>query len=266
MKKLSFLFAALFLLTACGQVKDETVVQQPSPDGIEVDHGEVIGRVTFIDENSVRFSTNVEIADSQANAELEDEGNTYALSKDVVIKVMKGGQLVELPKERAMEISFSSSMSDYVFYFVLTDDEVLSMTQAAMPAEGFDSSSDDLVYVTNVYQKDGKDFITVDPMEFLTDGDGTCNNSSTPSDLPQCGGSGFTQANKVVESVDYEVPSDKTVFFVIDWGTSTAPAYPMDFADFQAKFVKEKENFGVIPYHLQAADQQVVSLTEKYLP
>lgn len=265
MKKLSFLFAALFLLTACGQVKDETAVQEPSPDGIEVDHGSVFGRVTFIDENSVTFSTNLEIADSQANAEPEDGGNTYALSKDVVIKVMQGGQLVELPKERAMEISLSSASSSYLFYFVLTGDEVLSMTQAHMPAEGFDSNSDDLVYVTNVYEKDGKDFVTVDPMEFLTEGDGTCSNPATPSDLPQCGGSGFIQANKEVEAVDYEIPADKTVIFVINWGTSTVPAYPMDFADFQAKFEKEKENFGVIPYHLET-DGNVVSLTEKYIP
>jgi hypothetical protein len=252
MKKLSFLFAALFLLTACN-VGVEQVLEQPSPDGIEVDHGEVFGRVTSIDENSVRFSTNVELADSQSNAEPEDGGNTYALSKDVVIKVMEGDQLVELPRERVMEISTSSNLNDYLFYFVLTSDEVLSMTQAYMPAEGFDSNSDDLVYVTNVYEKDGKNFITVDPMQMLD-----CSDSECPN--------GFEIKNTEVEAVDYEVPTDKTVFFVIDWGTSTAPAYPMDFADFEAKFTKEKENFGVIPYHLQTEGQQLVSLTEKYLP
>lgn len=255
MKKSVFAFSLLLLLTGCN-VGVEQQVLQPSPDGIEVDHGTVLGRVTFIDENSVSFSTNLEIADSQANAEPEDGGNTYALSKDVVIKVMQGGQLVELPKERAMEISLSSASTSYLFYFVLSNDEVLSMTQAAMPAEGFDSNSDDLVYVTNVYEKDGKDFITVDPFNFLS-----C--EKAPGEYCP---DGYVIKNDTVDAVDYEVPTDKTVFFVIDWGTSTAPAYPMDLADFEAKFTKEKENFSVIPYHLKTDGQQVLSLTEKYIP
>lgn len=261
MKKLSFLFAALFLLTACGQVKDETVVEQPSPDGIEVDHGEVFAKVQSMDESSVNFTTNLQ------DTGVEGSPNTYKFAKDAVVNVLQNGKLTALaPKDAVIPIMSSSNLNDYYFYFVLTSDEVLSMTQANMPAEGYDTNSDDLVYVTNVYEKDGKDFITVDPMEFLTEAEGTCSNPATPSDLPQCGGSGFTQANKVVESVDYEVPTDKTVFFVIDWGTSTAPAYPMDFADFEAKFTKEKENFGFIPYHLKTDGQKIVSLTEKYLP
>jgi len=245
MKKLLFILGFSILLTACGQVGQETVVQQPSPDGIEVDHGSVFGRVTFIDENSVSFTTDLQ------DSGVESGPNTYALSKDVVIKVMEGEQLVELPRERAMDISFSSNSNDYLFYFVLTDTEVLSMTQAVLPEEHHDEATDDLVYVIDVYERYGEYFVVVDPMEFLA-----C------TDCPN----GYERQNQLEERIHYEVPVGRTPFFVINWGTSIVSAYPMDFADFQAKFEKEKENFGVIPYHLKIDGTQVLSLTEKYIP
>ncbi|MFA5793163.1 MAG: membrane lipoprotein lipid attachment site-containing protein [Candidatus Gracilibacteria bacterium] len=132
--------------------------------------------------------------------------------------------------------------------------------------DGIDANYDDLVYVTDVYERDGKAFVSVDPMEFLTDEDGTCSNAVENSDLPQCGGSGFTQENKEIQNIEYEVPLDKTVFFVIDWGTSTESSYPMSFSDFEQKFSENKSVFEVTPYHLEATGNQVVSLTEKYIP
>ncbi len=243
MEKTLSLLSLLLLLTGCN-VGVEQQIAPPSPDGIEVDHGEVLGRVIFIDENSVRFSTDLESFEGE---------NTYALAEDVVIKVMEGEQLMVLPRERAMEISLSSNSNDYLFYFVLTNDEVLEMTQAVLPEEQHDEATDDLVYVTAVYEKDGKNFITVDPMQMLPCSDEQCPN-------------GFEMQNEEVESIEYEVPAGRTPFFVINWGVSTAPIYPMDFADFQQKFIDEKENFAIIPYHLKVDGQEVLTLTEKYLP
>ncbi|MFA5854865.1 MAG: hypothetical protein WC846_01050 [Candidatus Gracilibacteria bacterium] len=254
MKKLLFLISVLVLLTSCGPLgeKPEEPALQASPDGIQVDHGTVFGMVHFIDENSVEFYTDLD--DTGLNGTL----NSYKFSEDAVIKVLRDGNLAELPLKNAMSIGLSSSTADYYFYFVINgDQEVLQMTQANVLAETADQNSDDLVYITGVSYGAGSDVVTVDPIRMLS-----CAEAGKGDSCPN----GYVIENKQVESIQYLIPLDKTVFSVIDWGTSIAPDYPMNFVDFEKKFSENKVAFETTPYHLQTDGYKVVSLIEKYLP
>lgn len=267
MKKLLLILGLSLLLTACGQTS-EPIVAQPSPDGIEVDHGEVLGRVKFIDENSVSFSTDLESF---------DYGNRYALSKDVVIQVMEGDQLVKLPRERAMKIMLSSDSDDYIFSFVLSNDEVLEMTQAVLgePVDyeilvKADQQTSDLVYVKDVYGDAVTTgaYVLLDPVSWLSDGEGTC--TSEPylaKDLPVCNPNGFLLQNDVEQELEYGVPPNAT-FYLLSWGNASS-AVAMSFLEFEAYYFQHPE-LAFAPFHLQTNGEEsglvFTSLVQKYIP
>jgi hypothetical protein len=271
MKKTLSLLSLLLLLTGCN-VGVEQQIAPPSPDGIEVDHGEVLAQLIFADETSVEFTTDFKIYDSQEEADAAPEirRTTYPFSKDVVIKVIKDGKLVEITPDHAIEISLSSYGGDYYFYFVLSNDEVLSMTQADMILKADLNSNEDLVYVTDVYEQDGEPFLAVTPIVMLGEPDCTNNPAKISAGQLACNPNGFL-IEETGESYSYGIPSDGA-FFLIDWANYTEfpPSKPMTFNEFKDYFTANPDYFLSKPFHLQAdleaTDYAFKSLVEKYIP
>ncbi len=258
----------LTLLTACNSAPI---------DGL----GEVEGRVTFMDADSVTFCAGLEMEVMDA-----DCPNDYAFGEDTIVKFYQNGELVMLPPEAAAEQIMSSSNSDdYLFTFVLTDDTVLEMTQVE-PVSNAKVMAPQPFYITEVTVVDSEQMITADPVIWLSSPDGCTTPGTTGEhDLPECNPNGFLIVNESSEDeMFYVIPKDTPVYaenLLPLLGMTNAEvgdgaeAEAISFEDLLAAFENNPEFFAGTPFELeygtgmvdgQERSDMILAIKEIYIP
>lgn len=266
MKKFLLIIGLSVVFTACAS----DIAVQPSPDGIEEDHGTIFAKVDFMDEASVQFSFGT-----------PSSLNTYPFSEDVVIKVLEGDELIEMsPEEAMLAIMSSSDLNDYYFNFVLSSDEVLQMTQADIDV--FAENKSNSFYISSPMISaggvtDGDWFLTVDSIQWLGQGT-TCATSDLEVSedavqLPLCNPNGFLILNEFIEGKVLDVSPDVSVY-TTNFGAVPEATYEMSFEDFVTAYEAQKDYFLTATFEIGTeileADgteyERVTSIQEQYIP
>ncbi|KKP37874.1 hypothetical protein A2483_03865 [Candidatus Peregrinibacteria bacterium RIFOXYC2_FULL_33_13] len=129
------------------------------------------------------------------------------------------------------------------------------------------SGNEKIAYMKNIYEKEGKNFIDIDEIKWLSEVDNTCTTSTeeATNEIPECNPNGFLIVNDEEKIVTFEIPSDLTVY-TANLGQDPSSGNALNVKIFTEVFNGNKETFEFAPFEIKVDGDKVLSLKERYIP
>lgn len=129
-------------------------------------------------------------------------------------------------------------------------------------------------YIRTVYEKDGKRYIDIDYVQWLTGGeaikaiieDGKCPVTIYP-DPSYCIPNGFYVRNQNPKIRTFEISKDAEISRATAFHYSSSGIRVINYDEFENLFTTSDSVFkSVIPFHIEVVNGVVVKITEQYIP
>lgn len=147
-----------------------------------------------------------------------------------------------------------------VLSILLTGCVVTSKSDSKIPG----AEKADFYFIKDISINEGKTFIELDGVRWLSSIDGTCSNPpEVTADLPQCNSNGFLLENSSLETETYEV-SPVSILQTTNLGT-IPEGVSIKVQDFANSFKENMEYYQSAPFTILIEDDMVILIQEKYL-